>query len=383
MKFFISTLYILCFSLQLTGGNLFNPNIPTALAMSPDGTMAAVAFSPQNYKSSRLRKLRKGASLESIDKTGRIALYATGESDGEWSSMYTGEINNPAGTGIISLAFPDRDRIAWKAIDGSITLYDMEHGTRQLFHTRDIRGNRSLYTTQAFALTPDGNRLITPDGGNGIVIFDTHTGKEHLHKGCDKRRIVTVAIAPTGQIAAVSTDKGSISVWKLPDWTPLFQFQSKTTLMQRFCSLSFSRNGQILAASYGKGTLLLMDMKNGSVLVKKRIVLFSAGLKEMTVAFSPTTDNYLICQFEDDDGSLFKILDLSKGKTGKTVQRSRGVLTSNNFAVTPDGRYVVMAAWGRHVLGDASKTIARSMDQVDLYFIRIKAFCKVQKDTIK
>jgi WD40 repeat protein len=383
MKLFISALSILCFSLQLTGGNLLNPNIPTALAMSPDGTLTAVAFSPQNYKAYKLRKLQKGASLENIGRTGRIAIYATGESDGEWSSMYTGELKDPAATGIISLAFPDRNTIAWKAIDGSITLYDMEHGTRRLFRTGDIRKNRSLYTAQAFALTPDGNRLITPDGGNGIAIFNTGTGQEIIHKGCGKRRIVTVAVASTGKLAAVSTDKGSISIWKLPDWTPLFQFQSKTTLMQRFCSLSFSRNGQILAASYGKGTLLLLDMKNGSVIEKKRVLLFSAGLKEMTVAFSPVADNYVICQFEDDKGSLFKVVDLTKRKTGKTVQRSRGALTADNFTITPDGRYVVMAAWGRHILGDASKAIARSMEQVDLYFIKIKAFCKAQKDKIR
>jgi len=339
MKSFSFIVLSFCFAFQLFAGSLFNPDIPTAVAMSPDGTLTAVAFSPQNYKLSKLRKLRKGRPLDSIGKTGRIALYATGESDGEWSSMYTGELKNPAGTGIIALGFLDRDRIAWKAIDG-----------------------------------------ITPDGGNGIAIIDSHTGRELIHKGCDKQRIVSVAVSPTGEIAAVSTDKGRISVWKLPGWTPLYQFKSKTTLMQRFCALSFSRNGLLLAATYGKGSLLLLDMKSGSVLLKKRVYLFSAGLKEMTMAFSPAADNYLICQFEDDDGSLFKVIDLSKRKTGKTVQRSRGALTADNFAVTPDGRYVVMAAWGRHVLGDASRAIARSMDQVDLYFIRIKTFCKKSKE---
>ncbi len=376
MKFFVSTLSILCFAISIFGSNFFNPEIPTALAMSPDGTLTAVAFSPQNYKTSKLRKLRKGASLDSIGKTGRIALYATGESDGDWSSMYTGELKNPAATGIITLGFLDRDRIAWKAIDGSITLYDMEHGTRRIIRTGDMRNSRALFSSQGFSFTPDGNRIISPDGSNGIVIFDTHTGREILHKGCSNRRIVSVAVSPTGDIAAISTDKGKISVWKLPDWTPLYQFQSKTTLMQRFCSLSFSRNSQLLAATYGKGSLLLLDMKTGSVILKKRVYLFSAGLKKMTLVVSPAADNYLICQFEDDEGSLFKIIDLSKKKTGKTVQRNRGALTADNFAVTPDGRYVVMAAWGRHVLGDASKAIARSMDQVDLYFIPIKKFCK-------
>ena len=380
MKSFSFIVLSFCFAFQLFAGSLFNPDIPTAVAMSPDGTLTAVAFSPQNYKLSKLRKLRKGRPLDSIGKTGRIALYATGESDGEWSSMYTGELKNPAGTGIIALGFLDRDRIAWKAIDGSITLYNMEHGTCRVIRTGDMRTSRSLFSSQAFALTPDGNRIITPDGGNGIAIIDSHTGRELIHKGCDKQRIVSVAVSPTGEIAAVSTDKGRISVWKLPDWTPLYQFKSKTTLMQRFCALSFSRNGLLLAATYGKGSLLLLDMKSGSVLLKKRVYLFSAGLKEMTMAFSPAADNYLICQFEDDDGSLFKVIDLSKRKTGKTVQRSRGALTADNFAVTPDGRYVVMAAWGRHVLGDASRAIARSMDQVDLYFIRIKTFCKKSKE---
>ena len=100
----------------------------------------------------------------------------------------------------------------------------------------------------------------------------------------------------------------------------------------------------------------------------------------MTVAFSPVADNYVICQFEDDKGSLFKVVDLTKRKTGKTVQKSRGALTADNFTITPDGRYVVMAAWGRHILGDASKAIARSMEQVDLYFIKMKAFCKERKE---
>ncbi|NOZ12682.1 MAG: WD40 repeat domain-containing protein [Acidobacteria bacterium] len=376
MKFFVSTLLILCFTVSIFGGNFFNPEIPAALAMSPDGTLTAVAFSPQNYKISKLRKIRKGIPLDSIGKTGRIALYATGESDGDWSSMYTGELKNPAATGIIALGFPDRNRIVWKAIDGSITLYNMENGTRRIIRTGDIRGSRPLFSSQAFALTPDGNRIISPDGGNGIVIFDTHTGRELIRKGCGKRRVVSVAVSLSGEIAAISTDKGRISVWKLPGWTPLYQFQSRTTLTQRFCSLSFSRNSQILAATYGKGALLLLDMKTGSVLLKKRVYLFSAGLKEMTLAFSPAADNYLICQFEDDEGSLFKTIDLSKRKTGKTVQRNRGALTAGNFAVTPDGRCIVMAAWGRHVFGNASKTIARTMDQVDLYFIPIKKFCK-------
>ncbi len=376
MKSLFSLLFLFQLFIPLYAGNFFNPDIPTALAMSPDGTMTAVAFSPRNYKSSRLRKLKKGISPESLGKTGKITLYATGESDGDWSSMYTGELNNPATTGIIAIAFPDRNRLIWKAIDGGITIYDMEQGTRRIIRTGDIRKNHALFSSQAFALTPDGSCLISPDGGNGIIMFNTRSGKEIRHRGCGKRRIVTVATDPTGKLAAVSTDKGSISVWRLPGWSPLYQFQSKTTRMQRFCSLSFSGNGQVLAASYGKGSLLLLDMKNGTVIEKKRIVLFSAGLKEMTVRFSTVATNYLVCQFEDDDGSLFKVIDLSKGKGGKTVQRSSGALTADNFAITPDGRAIVMAAWGRHVFGNASKAIARSIDQVDLYFIRIRKFCK-------
>ena len=353
----------------------FNPEKPTVIAMSPDGSMTALAFAPESYGTFRLRKLRKGTPPDALKGIGKISFYMTGESDGQWSSMPSGELKNPAVTGIITMQFFRQGKqIAFKAIDGSITIYNIDTATRRVFWTRDHRKKQGLFSNQAFALSPDNTYLVTPDGRNGILLLKTIDGSEMHHVACGENRVVSVAIDPTGHLTAVSDTSGTITVWSLPDLKPRYTFQSKATRMQKYCALTFSSDGAKLAASYGKGTVLVYDMKNGEQIYRKVVNAFSFTLNRMNILFHPQDPELLAFQFQDSNGSLFEMVNVTKGKNGKTVQTSQATRTAGNFCITPDGYFLVVAAWGRHIFGNAEKLIALTPSNIDLYFLRIKAF---------
>ena len=49
-------------------------------------------------------------------------------------------------------------------------------------------------------------------------------------------------------------------------------------------------------------------------------------------------------QYVQPEDTLYEVYDLKKRKT---IQSPKGALSARNFAFTPDGRYLLMAAWSR------------------------------------
>ena len=91
-------------------------------------------------------------------------------------------------------------------------------------------------------------------------------------------------------------------------------------------------------------------------------------LDRMNLVFHPIDPDVMGFQYVQPEDTLYEVYDLKKKKT---IQSPQGALSARNFAFTPDGRYMIMAAWSRHTF--AKPDVTRMMgSQVDLYFVRVK-----------
>jgi len=352
-----------------TAGLLLNPDIPTVIAVSPDGTLAAVAFAPEDFGKGRLRKLKKGKSPENIKPCGSLTIYRIGESENQWSSMLYGKIEDAATTGIITMHFiPGTRTLATKTIDGDIQLRDEAGRTAAVIETMDIRDKDPLFSNQAFAITPDGETIIAPDGGSDLILFRISDGKETGRIRMGAGRITTVCTDPTGRYVAASDTEGNIALWELATHNLIYSYVSKTTRMQQYCSLGFSADGNRFGASYGKGTVLVWSTETGEEFYRKKVNAFSMFLDRMNLLFHPVDPDVMAFQYVEPEDTLYEVYDL---KEKKTIQSPKGALSARNFAFTPDGRYIIMAAWSRHSF--AKPDVTRMMgSQVDLHFVRVK-----------
>jgi len=361
---------VFCFSsFTAFAGLVFNPDIPTVIAVSPDGTMAAVAFAPEDFGKGRLKKLVKGKSPARIKPCGSLTLYMIGESDNQWSAMTTGQLEDPALTGIITMYFiPGTRTLATKTIDGDIQIRNEGAVTESIIRSGDVRDKKPLYSNQAFAITRDGTTVITPDGGNELVLYAIADGSEAGRISMGKGRITTVCVDPTGRFVAASDEEGNIALWELASRALKYSYVSKTTRMQQYCSLGFSADGQRLGASYGKGTVLVWSTDTGDEIYRKKVNAFSMFLDRMNLLFHPVDPDVMGFQYVQPEDTLYEVYDL---RERKTIQSPKGALSARNFAFTPDGRYLLMAAWSRHSF--AKPDVTRMMgSQVDLHFVRVK-----------
>ncbi len=373
MKQFTIVILIL-FSLVSIGNNamagvLFNPDIPSVIAVSQDGTRAAVAFAPEDFGKRNLRKLKKGKAPETIKPCGSLAFYMIGESNNEWSAMSTGRREDVAPTGIITMYFiPGTRKLATKTVDGSIQIRNEAGAVEQVIQTGDMREKDALLSNQSFHVTPDGSLILSPDGGSDLVLYNVKDGSESSRIATGMNRITTVCCDPTGRFLAASDTEGNVGVWKLSGGDPEYRYTSKTTRMQKYCSLGFSADGNRVGASYGKGTVLVWSTENGEEVYRKKVNMFSMFLDRMNLLFHPVDPDVMAFQYVQPEETSYEVYDL---KDKKTIQAPNSTLSARNFAFTPDGRYIIMAAWSRHVFGkpELAKMTAA---QVDLHFVRVK-----------
>lgn len=365
---------ITLFSMVLAGstapaGILFNPDIPSVIAVSQDGTRAAVAFTPENFGKRNLRKLKKGRAPETVKPCGSLAFYMIGESNNEWSAMPSGRREDVAPTGIITIHFiPGTRRLATKTIDGNIQIRNEAGAVEQIIQTGDMRGKPPLFSNQSFHVTPDGSLILSPDGGSDLVLYNATDGRESSRISTGMDRITTVCCDPAGRFLAASDTEGNVGVWDLSGGNPKYRYASKTTRMQQYCSLGFSADGNRVGASYGKGTVIVWSTETGEEVYRKKVNAFSMFLDRMNLLFHPVDPDVMAFQYVQPEDTLYEVYDL---KEKKTIQSPNSTLSARNFAFTPDGRYIIMAAWSRHVFGKP-ELAKMTATQVDLHFVRVK-----------
>lgn len=160
---------------------------------------------------------------------------------------------------------------------GVITLWDMVNEKRQ--YTFTAHGDKKV---SALAFAPDDRILATGGHDARTVLWQLSASgepKEILALKADTGDINSIAFSPNGRLLA--TAAYYVRVWNVATGKLLFMFEDRRV---KFAQVTFSPDGETLAAGSEDGTIELWDMRTRT----KRITLkVEGGFPVQALEFSP------------------------------------------------------------------------------------------------
>jgi WD40 repeat protein/transcriptional regulator with XRE-family HTH domain len=262
-----------------------------------------------------------------------------------------------------TLAFSlDERLLASGSWDGSLKLWDLEHGT--------LLWERLTSNINCLAFAPDGSLLA--HGGDDALIQIWHVTSETLVQTLADQggAVHAMAWSPDGKLLASSGFDGRIRVWEIQNKICLQTLEAHTNWVT---GLAFAPNGTRLASASWDRTVRLWDMASGRLLqtltghtdrvlrvawspdgrtvasagFDQTIWLWNAERESYQAALHGHTADVYAITFTPDSGSL-----LSGGEDGTVrvwdVESGQCVRIIRGYAVTlydvdwsPDGRQLV------------------------------------------
>jgi WD40 repeat protein len=136
--------------------------------------------------------------------------------------------------------------------DGLVTLWNVK--TTGASSLQNFPGHfpRKVF---ACALLPGGKRGVTCGDDNMIDLWDLATGKQLRQFTTGNAIPFVMSCTDDGALVAAGCDTGEIPVWNLSTGRRLATLRHNSSL----CSLRFSPDGHLLAASYSDGHVILWD----------------------------------------------------------------------------------------------------------------------------
>jgi hypothetical protein len=137
-------------------------------------------------------------------------------SDG--TEVFAWEPNLPPGLRIMSIRFDPNGNSLFAFIEDA-----RETGTPQpKFLRYDIDGHRESQFIGSSAvidgrMVGDGRYVITWDGSQNVVFWETESGKEVAALQVAPRRVYDVAFSPAGDVLVTAGDDGEVKFWKIAD----------------------------------------------------------------------------------------------------------------------------------------------------------------------
>ncbi len=227
---------------------------------------------------------------------------------------------------------PDGKLILTASDDLTIKLWDAASGRviRVLSgHTKTI--NRALFS-------PDGKTIFSASEDGTVRIWDVASGR--AVRTLDTKESVSgvsLAVSPDGKYVVRSQEKTQI--WDV------FTGQLLRTLDRRLLSLTFSPDGQMLAAVgfNDKRSVELLNPQTGAVL---RELPANTSLSDQSLAFSP--DGKLLAIITADN--TIDLWDVTKGSVSRSFKDKHYVdLPTTTFS--PDGKLLLLSnAPGRDLI---------------------------------
>ncbi len=153
-------------------------------------------------------------------------------------------------------ALSSRGVVAFAGADGSITLWDVQHGRAVgvLAPTESLAGAAS--TVDDLAFDADGSQLASLAGGT-VTVWDVSSRRTRFTLRAGSRG--TLRFAPDGSRLGTAAQDGTLTVWELPSRQLLATVKGQSPY-NGFPHIAFSPDGRTLASVVPGGGLVLADM---------------------------------------------------------------------------------------------------------------------------
>lgn len=206
-----------------------------------------------------------------------------------------------------------------------------EAETNEITEVRRFEGHTDFIEGVAFSA--DGSLLLTGSPDKTVRLWDAATSEELMTLNAGEE-INSVAVSPSGHIAAAGLGSGRIVIWDLADGSQLWRIAghdkpSGRDNQQRVMSLEFSPDGKRLLSGGDDGSVRTWDVENGGQLQRFE----GTGSPVQTVTWSFDGSKILAAEY----AGVFSLWDM---KSGKRIQRN-GEARDKHAAFAPDSRRIV------------------------------------------
>ncbi|CCA75897.1 hypothetical protein PIIN_09893 [Serendipita indica DSM 11827] len=227
---------------------------------------------------------------------------------------------------------PGTSQLRIEGLKDHQNIFTVTRGLEEEYHglPATLRGHR--YSISAFALSPDGSRIVSDSGENAIRLWDAETGQPlgeplHGHEG----PISAVVFSPNGLLISSASDDKTIRLWDANTGQPLGE---PLRGHKRWVSdVAFSPDGSRMVSASGDMTIRLWVVETGQRLGEP---LEGHEDSISAVQFSPDGSRII-------SGSWDKTIRCWDAVTGQPLgEPIRGhEARINCIALSPDGSQIV------------------------------------------
>jgi WD40 repeat protein len=227
---------------------------------------------------------------------------------------------------------------------GVLVLLTMHFVVRSLYEVRRLTGHQDAVTS--VAVTPDGRYVVSGSWDSTVRVWELATGKEVRRLTGHLGDVESVAVTPDGRYILSGGDDTTLRLWELATGEEVRCFSGHE---DNVTSVAVTPDGRYVVSGSWDRTVRIWELTTG------REVRRLTGHLFLVESVAVTPDGRYILS-GGDDGTL-RVWDLA---TGNQVQQLRGsdVPVIGGIAATLDGRYVVSVGSTAKHFGDVISNVA-------------------------